>query len=242
MRILGYCFMLCLMAFALPAQASGTFASTIVHDAARSRDIPVRIILPRNTAHGALTPVIISHGNGGTYDAYDFIAHALVEQGHPVVTIQHRIAGDPDMSSSGNIREVRMPFWQSGEADIVATILRMRTSGIFPADARVILIGHSMGGDQAVFTMTNHPELIDTVITLDHRRVPVPRAANPHFCSLRSTDQMADEGVLPSTEEIGRLHMQVTVVPMIHNDMWDGATDAQKAAMLDAIFACLRHS
>ncbi|MEK6541409.1 MAG: alpha/beta hydrolase [Pseudomonadota bacterium] len=239
MRIFTFGLSLCLMAFAPPSHASGTFASTAVFDAARDRQIPIRIVLPRNTAHGALAPVIISHGNGGTYDAYDFIAHALVEQGHPVVMIQHRIDGDPDMPSSGIIREVRMPFWQSGQADIVATIAAMRANGTFPADARVILIGHSMGGDQAVFTMTNHPELIDTVITLDHRRVPVPRAANPHFCSLRSTDQMADEGVLPSTEEIGRLHMQVTVVPMVHNDMWDGATDAQKAAMLGAIFACL---
>lgn len=105
-----------------------------------------------------------------------------------------------------------------------------------------------MGGDQAVFTMTNHPELIDTVITLDHRRVPVPRgqatgaretAAAPHFCSLRSSDQVADEGVLPSAAEAARLGMQITPMPIIHNDMWDGASEPQRAAMLDAITKCL---
>ena len=34
--------------------------------------------------------------------------------------------------------------------------------------------------------------------------------------------------------------MQVTTLPIIHNDMWDGATEPQKAVMLGAIFACLR--
>lgn len=234
---------------AAPAQADPVFASVEIYDTARHRAIPIRIVLPRNTPQGALPPVIISHGNGQTYDGYSFIARALVEQGHAVVTIQHRIAGDPEMPSSGPIREVRMPFWLSGEADIVATIARMRESGVFPADARVILIGHSMGGDQVVQTMTDHSELIDTVITLDHRRVPVPRAqetgaqeagAAPHFCSLRSSDQAADEGVLPSAGEAARLNMMIVQTQIAHNDMWDGATDAQKAMMLGAIFACLR--
>ncbi|MEQ1687937.1 MAG: alpha/beta fold hydrolase [Sphingopyxis sp.] len=236
--------MVCLALLAAPVQADPVFASTEVFDTARHRQIPIRIVLPRNTAHGALPPVIISHGNGQTYDGYSFIARALVAQGHAVITIQHRIAGDPEMPSSGPIREVRMPFWQSGEADIVATIAQMRQSGVFPADARVILIGHSMGGDQAVQTMTDHPGLIDTVITLDHRRVPVPHAqeagAAPHFCSLRSSDQAADEGVLPDAAEAARLNMQIVQTQIAHNDMWDGATDAQRAAMLGAIFACLR--
>lgn len=246
MRMVSFALALTVMALASlsaalpPNYSHGTFASTQIHDAARSRDIPIRIILPRNTSDGALAPVIISHGYGQTYDDYDFIAHALVERGHPVVTIQHQIAGDPDLPSSGIIREVRMPFWQSGQADILATLSRMREGGIFPNDAPVILIGHSMGGDQALFTMTNHPEMIDTVITLDHRRVPVPRIASPHFCSLRSTDQVADDAVLPNAEEAAQLGMQITAVPVIHNEMQDGATDAQKAAMLDAIFACLK--
>ncbi|MEQ1726122.1 MAG: alpha/beta fold hydrolase [Sphingopyxis sp.] len=244
MRIVELIAALGLAMLAAPAQADPVFASTEVYDSARHRAIPVHIVLPRNTAHGARPPIIISHGNGQTYDNYSFIARALVEQGHPVITIQHRIAGDPEMPSTGPIREVRMPFWLSGEADIIETITAMRVSGIFPADARVILIGHSMGGDQAVQTMIDRPDLIDTVITLDHRRVPVPRAqeagASPHFCSLRSSDQVADEGVLPSATQAARLNMQITPMPIIHNDMWDGATDAQKAMMLGAIFACLR--
>ncbi|MBB5621242.1 hypothetical protein HDE69_002295 [Pedobacter cryoconitis] len=41
---------------------------------------------------------------------------------------------------------------------------------------------------------TQHPELVDKVISLDNRRMPFPRVSKPRIYSLRSSDQPADEG------------------------------------------------
>lgn len=74
-----------------------------------------------------------------------------------------------------------------------------------------------------------HPELVEKVISLDNRRVPFPRQRRPQVLSLRSSDQVADPGVIPTSTEQARLGTSVVALPAtIHNDMWDGATELQK--------------
>ncbi|HEY0132040.1 MAG TPA: hypothetical protein VGB57_11610 [Allosphingosinicella sp.] len=46
--------------------------------------------------------------------------------------------------------------------------------------------------------------------------------------------------MLPTAAEQRRYRMVIGSVPVIHNDMWDGATAAQKRSMLGWLGRCLR--
>lgn len=77
-----------------------------------------------------------------------------------------------------------------------------------------------------------HPALVEKIISLDNRRVPFPRQRRPQVLSLRSSDQVADPGVLPTPDEQAKLGTLVIALPAtIHNDMWDGATALQQQEM-----------
>ena len=89
--------------------------------------------------------------------------------------------------------------------------------------------------------LSEYPALVAQVISLDNRRMPFPRAARPRVLSLRSSDQIADPGVLPTPAE--QAQFGVTIVQLkntLHNDMWDGATAAQKLEMNAAIARFLK--
>jgi hypothetical protein len=57
----------------------------------------------------------------------------------------------------------------------------------------------------------------------------LPRAKMPKTLSLRSSDQTADEGVLPSETEQKTFGIKIIKLPnTIHDDMDDHANDAQR--------------
>jgi predicted dienelactone hydrolase len=58
-----------------------------VHDAARDRDIPVRVYLPRNTAPAPV--VLFSHGLGGTRAGSVFLGEHWAARGYVAVFLQH---------------------------------------------------------------------------------------------------------------------------------------------------------
>jgi hypothetical protein len=78
-----------------------------------------------------------------------------------------------------------------------------------------------------------------TVITLDNRRVPIPRANHPKIFSIRSSDQPADSGVLPSFEEQEKYNIKIIKVNTTHNDMGGMGTDLQKKEINDYIIGFL---
>ena len=87
---------------------------------------------------------------------------------------------------------------------------------------------------------TETPGEVSAVISLDSRRMPFPRVPRPRILSLRSSDQVADDGVLPTPEEQTKFGIRLVKLPAtIHNDMWDGATDVQKSEMLAPILEFL---
>jgi len=96
----------------------------------------------------------------------------------------------------------------------------------------LLLVGHSNGGDMAMLFAHEHPRLVESIISLDNRRMPLPRTRHPRILSIRSSDQVADEGVLPTDAEQKTFGIKTVKLPAtIHNDMWDGATEAQKLEM-----------
>jgi pimeloyl-ACP methyl ester carboxylesterase len=64
------------------------------------------------------------------------------------------------------------------------------------------LVGHSNGGDIAMFCAKHHPELVSRVITLDNLRVPFVLNDKMKILSFRSTGPnfRTDPGVLPTPE------------------------------------------
>ena len=205
-------------------------------DSARARSVPV-LVYGRTGARRPL--VIISHGYGGEPQAYSFIAGALVRRGYVVAAIDHELPGDPEIPTGGNAYQLRMPNWRVGAASIgftIRTLRQRRLAGLQP----VVLIGHSNGGDMAMLFATEQPRLVRAAISLDNRRHLLPRTRRPRICSIRSSDQPADQVVLPRPAEQQRLGMRISTVPgLIHNDMWNGASPAQREAMLGHILACL---
>lgn len=67
-----------------------------------------------------------------------------------------------------------------------------------------------------------YPNIIQKIITLDNRRMALPRTSNPKVYSLRSSDQPADAGVLPTEEE--QMQFGMTIIKLSntkHNEMND---------------------
>jgi hypothetical protein len=73
-----------------------------------------------------------------------------------------------------------------------------------------------------------YPGLVERIITLDNRRMALPRTTQPKVFSLRSSDQPSDEGVLPTEEEQENFGITVIKLPNTrHVDMDDHGSENQ---------------
>lgn len=209
-------------------------------DAARSRSVPILLYASPGGVAPKSRVALISHGYGGKNTDYSFIANELAALGFLVASVQHEVPGDEPLPTTGKPAEVRRPSWARGVANLRFAIRELKQR--FPqADwGSLVLIGHSQGGDTSMLFATETPGEVSAVISLDNRRMPFPRVARPRILSLRSSDQVADDGVLPTPEEQTKFGVRLVKLPAtVHNDMWDGATDAQKAEMLAPILEFL---
>lgn len=221
---------------ALPASAPGAISRDYVNPA-DNRPIPTALF---GAETGHQKPLaILAHGYGNLGTDYSFLAGELVRLGYVVAAPQFDLPGDPPLPSDGNIAEGRMPAWERGASGALHVMEALRQEGL-ASDAPVLLVGHSNGGDIAMLLATRHPDAAGAVLTLDNRRMALPRTASPHICSLRSLDFPADPGVLPAPAEQAEFNMLIRKADNLrHDEMWDGATGAQKAVMIDMLRACL---
>jgi predicted dienelactone hydrolase len=222
----------------LPTAAAAEPQTLQLFDASRGRSIPVALYGATRSRSKPLA--LISHGYGTKNSAYSFIANALAVRGYLVASVQHEIAGDPEMPTTGEPALVRRPFWERGADNLLYVARALRARGLANGSARLVLIGHSNGGDTSMLFVAQHPELVRAVFTLDNRRMAMPRRSRPRICSVRSSDQPPGAGVVPTQDEQRRHNMLIASVPgLIHDDMWDVATRQQKEAMLSYLFKCL---
>lgn len=204
-------------------------------DKSRNRQIPVVLYSPSefiNTSSGKkkkLKLAIISHGYGGKNTEYSFITNNLVRHGYFVASIQHQLPSDEPLPTTGNPYETRKPSWESGVQNILFVIQELKRMKPDLSFKDLVLIGHSHGGDTVMLFASEHPELARKIISLDNRRMPIPRTRKPQILSIRSSDQVADVGVLPTDMEQEKFGVKIIKLSnTIHNDMWDGATEKQK--------------
>ena len=93
---------------------------------------------------------------------------------------------------------------------------------------KLILIGHSNGGDMTMLFATKYPHLINKAISMDHRRMIMPRTEKPRLYTLRGCDYDADAGVLPTKQEQEQFHMKVVKLDGItHSNMGENGTEEQ---------------
>lgn len=189
-------------------------------DPARGRKIPLAIYMAGETSPKKLA--VFMHGYGqnrpDSYLAYSCLTNWLAQEGWQVFSVQNELASDPMLPTSGDIKVVRMPFWQQG-SDNISFLLRSIDPSLAKASRR-LLIGHSQGGDSAMLHCTNHPTDFTDVITLDHRRMPIPRISSPRISSIRSSDQLPDLGVIPSRTIAAELGIRIVPLKGVtHNDM-----------------------
>lgn len=217
-------------------------ANLKLFDGARGRAVPVVLYAPPGAVEGPrqrgskLKLAVISHGYGGKNTDYSFIASHLVARGYLVASIQHQLPTDEPLPTSGNPYEVRMPNWQRGVGNILFVIREIKTLRPDVDSGSLLLVGHSNGGDTSMLFAREHPRLARAVITLDNRRMPIPRARQPRILSIRSSDQQADAGVLPTTAEQKKFGIAIIKLDNTrHDDMWDGAAEGQKREINEII-------
>jgi predicted peptidase len=216
-------------------------------DSARNRLVPVALYLPETYKGGQKQKVVIlSHGytvnQPGANRGYSYITENLASKGYFVASIQHELPGDEVMPYVGIPQLVRRPYWERGSANILFVLNELKKRYPNLDYDHLILIGHSNGADMTALFAQQHPELVDKIIELDNRRMALPRTAHPKIYSIRSSDQPADEGVLPAEEE--RVKFGITIVKLpntIHNDMGDRANPRQRKEINDYIMQFLNN-
>ncbi|KNC67643.1 alpha/beta hydrolase [Pseudoalteromonas ardens] len=208
----------------------GTAAAEVqpasVYDKARDRAIPVEITYPESQAQcseKAPCPVaFLGAGYGMSHTDYTFLAKVLNKHGYLVVAIGHELPGDPPLSASGNLFETRSENWQRGAKTLEFLHGELQRSITGYDFNNLTLVGHSNGGDIAAWLGNEGKPYVKQIITLDHRRVPLPKTKDIKVLSIRASDFPADSGVLPSeTEQVEFGSCVVTIPKARHDDIAD---------------------
>lgn len=212
-------------------------------DSLRHRAVPVAFY----HTNGALTgkPVVLfSHGYNenrpGAYLGYGHLAEAMAAEGWFVVSVQHELPTDELLPMSGAPKVVRRPSWERGVANLLFVLDRLHHIHPELDLKRLTVMGHSQGGDISMLFGQLHPELAERVLSLDNRRMPLPRMRTPQVCTIRSNDQPADEGVLPAAREGADLNIRIMHANVPHNNMGDAATPEQRRELVELVLALMR--
>jgi dienelactone hydrolase len=214
----------------------------LLMDEQRQRAIPIAIHQPQladkksNCVNSSCPVAILSAGYGLLHTDYAFLATSLSELGYLVIAVGHELPTDPPLSVTGDVYQTRSENWQRGAQTLrfIRSQLKQTMTG-FDFD-HLLLIGHSNGGDISAWLanemLAENEAFISTVVTLDSRRVPLPRSGKIKLLTLRGSDFPADVGVLPTALEQQTLGLcVVTVANARHDDMYDGGPDWLKTKL-----------
>ena len=224
--------------------ASATQADDII-DPERNRIIPVALTFSANSAgctvEAKCAVVFLSAGYGVPHSDYQFLTTLFAELGYLTVAIGHELATDPPLATHGNLFETRAENWIRGAETLKVVRQQLQAKYAGYDFERLVLVGHSNGGDISAWLAREAPVYIDKIITLDHRRVPLPKTQQIKVLSVRASDFAADDGVLPSKAEQSRFgSCIVNIANARHNDMSDAGPAWLKADMQQIIRSWLK--
>src|SRR5580692_941547 len=194
-------------------------------DTVRQRPVAVDLAVRRDyemkadAGYWKLPVAFISNGNTVKNTEYSFLANVLAARGYLVASVQQDLPTDPPL-----VTEVGRPYvgrrqvYEKGEANIL--FVREQLEKLYPnADYdHLTLVGHSNGGDTAMYFAKRHPELVSTVITLDNLRVPFVLSDKMKILSFRSNDPnfKTDPGVLPDAQQAVKDGIDIIKTPFQH--------------------------
>src|ERR1700736_5428239 len=206
-------------------------------DASRQRPISVDLAVRRDYETKAdngfwkLPIAIISNGNTVRNTEYSFLANLLAARGYLAASIQQDLPTDPPLMTKVGLPYVgRRAVYEKGEANILfvlGELKKLQPNGDYQ---HLTLVGHSNGGDIAMFCAKQHPELVSKVITLDNLRVPFVLGDRLKILSFRSKDPnfKTDPGVLPTPQQAKAGDIDIVNTKFQHTDMSDRGPDAVK--------------
>lgn len=217
-----------------------------VLDTARGRLIPIAVMRPTGVNQLRPRVVLVSHGyndnKAGTYLLFTGIAEGLCNAGFVVVSVQHELPGDEPLPMTGDFRVVRRPNWERGVENLRAVIRTIQDLEPEWDLEQVDLVGHSNGGDISMLHAQLYPEQVRTALSMDNRRMPLPRTSRPRIASLRADDVPADPGVIPSLEEQRAYGIQVIhMAGFKHIHFNDRATPEQRLELVRVLLQVLLH-
>jgi len=214
-------------------------------DQKRNRQIPIAIYQPKDQKKSNKIPIIFNHGygenNGKDYlEAYTYLTEFLVSKGYFVVNVQHELKTDELLAMTGKLQETRRPNWERGAENIFYVLKEIKIKYPELKFNELTLIGHSNGGDMTVLFAHKYPNLADRIISMDNRRMELPRTSNPKIYTLRSKDYPADEGVLPTEEELNKYNITVQFTDINHSSMDNDANETERKYLTTKILEYLK--
>lgn len=213
--------------------------SDFINDTVRNRTILLEVY-KNNHDDFKNGLVIINAGYGCSNTEYSYLAKCFSKLNYLVVAVNHEIQEDPLIPSGENIYELRLPFWENGMQTIDEVGMYVKQH--FPSVKlnRINLVGHSNGGDIAVLYATRNPEKVASLITLDHRRVPLPENENYPIITFRADEFAADLGLIPQISKAKNQNIKVIHLENVdHNFMRDNGTPEMKGTIIKVIKANL---
>ena len=206
-------------------------------DASRQRPVAVDLAVRRDyemkakAGYWKLPVAIISNGNTVKNTEYSFIANAFAVRGYLVASIQQDISTDPPLMTKIGLPYVgRQAVYEKGEANILFAIRQLKKSYPNASFDKLTLIGHSNGGDTAMYFAAQHPDQVSKVVTLDNLRVPFVLSNKLKILSFRSKDPnfRTDPDVLPNAEQAKADGIDIISTPFQHTWMSDRGPDVAK--------------
>src|SRR4051812_17079987 len=206
-------------------------------DAARQRPVAVDLAVRRdyemkaNDGYWKLPVAVISNGNTVKNTEYSFLANVLAARGYLVASIQQDLPTDPPLVTRVGLPYVgRQGVYERGEANILFVLEQLKKLQPNADYAHLTLVGHSNGGDTAMYFAKEHPDLVSKVVTLDNLRVPFVLSDKLKILSFRSTDPnfQTDPGVLPNPTQGKPGGVDIVHTQFQHTWMSDRGPDPAK--------------
>src|SRR3569833_2784519 len=207
-------------------------------DATRQRPVAVDLAVRRDyemkadDGYWKLPVAIISNGNTVKNTEYSFLANVFAARGYLVASIQQDIPTDPPLMTKVGLPYVgRLGVYEKGEANILFVVQQLKQIQPNADYAHLTLVGHSNGGDTAMYFAKQHPDLVSKVVTLDNLRVPFVLSDKLKILSFRSHDPnfQTDPGVLPTPQQAKSEGIDIVPTQFQHAWMSDRGPDSAKA-------------
>ena len=156
-----------------------------------------------------------------------------------MASIQQDLPTDPPLMTRVGLPYVgRLEVYEKGEANILFVLEKLKKMRPKADYNHLTMVGHSNGGDTAMYFAMQHPDLVSKVITLDNLRVPFVLSKKLKILSFRSKDPnfTTDPGVLPTSQQAEADDISIVKTQFQHTWMSDrgpGAAKARIQATLD---------